>query len=91
MRSRSFGAEGIGLCRTEHMFFETDRLPHRPQKMILAKTTRPSSDEALASFAARMQREDFVGLFKAMDGQAGDHPAARPAAARVPCPATTTC
>jgi pyruvate,orthophosphate dikinase len=64
-RARRFGAEGIGLCRTEHMFFETERLP-TVQAMILAR------DEAeRAGHLARllpMQRADFAGLFKAMDG-----------------------
>ena len=64
-RARRFGAQGIGLCRTEHMFFESERLPI-VQAMILAK------DEAeRAQHLARllpMQRSDFAGLFKAMDG-----------------------
>jgi pyruvate,orthophosphate dikinase len=64
-RARQYGAEGIGLCRTEHMFFETERLPY-VQQMILAKT----SDERAAPLAKLLpfQREDFRGLFKAMDG-----------------------
>ena len=64
-RARGYGAEGIGLARTEHMFFETDRLPH-VQRMILART-----DEARAAALDKLlpfQREDFIGLFKAMDG-----------------------
>jgi pyruvate,orthophosphate dikinase len=64
-RARGYGAQGIGLCRTEHMFFQTDRLPH-VQKMILAK-----SDEERAEPLAKLlpfQREDFRGLFEAMDG-----------------------
>ena len=65
-RARSYGAEGIGLCRTEHMFFQTDRLPV-VQRMILAKTDAVR-DEALARLLP-IQREDFAGLFKAMDGQ----------------------
>jgi pyruvate,orthophosphate dikinase len=63
--ARKFGAEGIGLCRTEHMFFAEDRLPH-VQAMILAhdeKTRR----KALAKLLP-MQRSDFAGLFKVMDG-----------------------
>jgi len=64
-RARSYGAEGIGLCRTEHMFFQTDRLPV-VQRMILAKTDAVR-DEALALLLP-MQREDFAGLFRAMDG-----------------------
>ena len=65
-RARSYGAEGIGLCRTEHMFFQTDRLPV-VQRMILAKTDAVR-DEALARLLP-IQREDFAGLFKAMNGQ----------------------
>ena len=64
-RARAYGAEGIGLTRTEHMFFETDRLP-LVQQMILAR-----SDEERAEPIAKLlpfQRSDFVGLFKAMDG-----------------------
>jgi pyruvate,orthophosphate dikinase len=64
-RARQLGAEGIGLCRTEHMFFETHRLPH-VQRMILART-----DEERAQALSQLlpfQREDFAGLFRAMDG-----------------------
>ncbi len=64
-RARAYGAEGIGLCRTEHMFFETERLP-LVQEMILAET-----DEARAGPLAKLlpyQRADFIGLFRAMDG-----------------------
>jgi len=64
-RARTYGAEGIGLCRTEHMFFETDRLP-TVQKMILAATDA-ERDEALALLLP-MQRSDFDGLFRAMHG-----------------------
>jgi pyruvate,orthophosphate dikinase len=64
-RARRFGAQGIGLCRTEHMFFETERLPH-VQKMILAKTAE-ERDEALKKLLP-FQRGDFEGLFRAMDG-----------------------
>jgi pyruvate,orthophosphate dikinase len=63
--ARNFGAEGIGLCRTEHMFFAEDRIPH-VQAMILArdeKTRRKALQKLLP-----MQRADFAGLFKAMDG-----------------------
>jgi pyruvate,orthophosphate dikinase len=64
-RARRFGAQGIGLTRTEHMFFETHRLP-TVQKMILAKT-EAERDAALAVLLP-FQREDFDGLFRAMDG-----------------------
>ncbi|MBT8488497.1 MAG: pyruvate, phosphate dikinase [Gemmatimonadetes bacterium] len=64
-RARSYGAEGIGLCRTEHMFFETDRLPI-VQRMIMA-TDPAERDDALADLLP-LQREDFQGLLRAMDG-----------------------
>jgi len=63
--ARKFGAQGIGLCRTEHMFFAEDRIEHM-QAMILApdeKTRR----KALAKLLP-FQRRDFAGLFQAMDG-----------------------
>jgi pyruvate,orthophosphate dikinase len=64
-RARAYGAQGIGLCRTEHMFFETNRLPSI-QQMILAKTDeeRRAPLERLLPF----QRDDFAGIFRAMDG-----------------------
>ena len=64
-RAREYGAEGIGLCRTEHMFMETERLPF-VQQMILAEmeVDRLEAIKALLPF----QREDFAGLFRAMDG-----------------------
>src|SRR5437016_4869690 len=63
--ARKFGAEGIGLCRTEHMFFAEDRLPH-VQKMILSDT-EPERREHLGKLLP-FQRADFEGLFRAMDG-----------------------
>src|SRR5689334_6828453 len=63
--ARAFGAEGIGLCRTEHMFFAEDRLPH-VQAMILANDEKERR-KALAKLLP-MQRKDFAGLFEAMDG-----------------------
>jgi pyruvate, orthophosphate dikinase len=63
--ARGFGAEGIGLCRTEHMFFAEDRLPHM-QAMILSETEKDRR-KALAKLLP-MQRRDFAGLFEAMDG-----------------------
>ncbi|MEM9727591.1 MAG: pyruvate, phosphate dikinase [Myxococcota bacterium] len=64
-RGRTYGAEGVGLCRTEHMFFEPERLPI-VQRMITAQTVgeRRESIEALLPF----QRSDFIGLLRAMDG-----------------------
>ncbi len=63
--AREFGAEGIGLCRTEHMFFESDRLPI-VQQMILADSTE-AREKALAKLLP-MQRSDFKGLFETMAG-----------------------
>ena len=74
--ARRFGAEGIGLCRTEHMFFAADRLPHM-QEMIMACKDTSDAKEAVFNEKVRrkalgkllpMQRKDFLGLFKAMDG-----------------------
>ncbi len=65
-RARTLGAEGIGLCRTEHMFFETERLP-LVQQLILAKE-RPERDGLLAKLLP-LQRADFAGLFRAMNGK----------------------
>ncbi len=65
-RASRFGARGIGLCRTEHMFFDTERLPIM-QKMIMASTTT-ERDEAIASLLP-FQREDFADLFRAMSGK----------------------
>jgi pyruvate,orthophosphate dikinase len=64
-RARSFGAQGIGLCRTEHMFFQEERLPI-VQRMILAKD-EDERDKALEELLP-FQRSDFEGIFKAMDG-----------------------
>jgi pyruvate,orthophosphate dikinase len=63
--ANQFGAEGIGLCRTEHMFFDPQRLPYM-QEMILADTEqerRKALDKLLP-----FQKEDFYGLFKTMKG-----------------------
>ena len=64
-RARAYGAQGIGLCRTEHMFFEQERLPI-VQRMILAQTSEERV-EALHELLP-YQQKDFEGLFKAMDG-----------------------
>ncbi|MDX1613217.1 MAG: pyruvate, phosphate dikinase [Candidatus Promineifilaceae bacterium] len=64
-RAREYGAAGIGLCRTEHMFFETDRLPI-VQQMIMAKSVTERND-AIEKLLP-LQRADFEGLFEAMDG-----------------------
>ena len=64
-KAKGFGAEGIGLCRTEHMFFGEDRLPIM-KEMIMAKDLaerKKALDKLLP-----MQREDFMGMLRAMDG-----------------------
>jgi pyruvate,orthophosphate dikinase len=63
--ARSYGAEGIGLTRTEHMFFDQARLPI-VQKMIMA--TIPADRTDALDQLLPFQREDFAGLFRAMDG-----------------------
>lgn len=63
--AREFGAKGIGLCRTEHMFFEGDRI-WKMREMILAET-KEGREKALAKLLP-IQREDFYGILKAMDG-----------------------
>ena len=65
IKARENGAEGVGLCRTEHMFMEEDRLPI-VQAMIMATTTR-EREKHLARLLP-VQRSDFVGIFKAMAG-----------------------
>ncbi|MGD0921204.1 MAG: pyruvate, phosphate dikinase [Terriglobia bacterium] len=99
LKAREYGAQGIGLCRTEHMFFDEDRLPH-VQRMIMACKDMPSPEDIKEQIAKEkdskranelkkqlsqsirygkerraallkllpMQRKDFFGLFKAMDG-----------------------
>jgi len=65
IQARAFGAEGIGLCRTEHMFFGEEKIPHM-RAMILAdneKDRRTALKKLLP-----LQRKDFVGVFNAMDG-----------------------
>lgn len=65
LQARKFGAEGIGLCRTEHMFFEEERI-FNFRRMITATTTE-AREEALEKILP-YQKEDFEGLFRAMDG-----------------------
>ena len=64
-KAREYGAEGIGLCRTEHMFFEAERLPI-VQQMILSENAevRKAALDKLLPF----QKEDFKGIFREMDG-----------------------
>ena len=64
-QARAFGAEGIGLCRTEHMFFAEDRIPHM-RAMILADNEKDR--RAALKKLLPMQRADFIGLFRTMDG-----------------------
>ena len=63
--ARKFGAEGIGLCRTEHMFFEKDRIP-KVRRMIVAKT-KEEREKALNELLP-LQKEDFKGLLRIMAG-----------------------
>lgn len=63
--ARKFGAEGIGLCRTEHMFFAEDRIK-AVREMILSDNL-DGRKKALAKLLP-FQKEDFVGLFRAMEG-----------------------
>ncbi len=65
IQARSFGAEGIGLCRTEHMFFGEEKIPHM-RAMILADNEKDR--RAALKKLLPMQRKDFEGVFKAMDG-----------------------
>ncbi len=65
MIARGFGAEGIGLCRTEHMFFAEDRIPIM-QKMILARTKEER--EKFLEQLLPLQKQDFIGLYREMKG-----------------------
>ncbi len=65
IQARAFGAEGIGLCRTEHMFFGEKKLPHM-RAMILANTEKER--RAALKKLLPLQRKDFDGVFRAMDG-----------------------
>ena len=80
-KARELGAEGIGLCRTEHMFMVEQRLPVM-REMIMADSTegRRSALERILP----MQQADFEGILEAMAGTAGDDPPARSTAPRVP-------
>ena len=64
-KARSFGAEGIGLCRTEHMFFDDERIA-AVREMILSRD-KPARERALAKLLP-FQRDDFVGVFREMNG-----------------------
>jgi pyruvate, orthophosphate dikinase len=65
IQARTFGAEGIGLCRTEHMFFGKNKLPHM-RAMILANNEKDR--RAALKKLLPLQRTDFIGVFRAMDG-----------------------
>ncbi len=65
IQARAFGAEGIGLCRTEHMFFGEQKIPHM-RSMILADNEKDR--RAALKKLLPMQRKDFDGVFRAMDG-----------------------
>jgi len=65
IQARAFGAEGIGLCRTEHMFFGEAKIPHM-RAMILANNEKDR--RAALKKLLPMQRNDFIGVFRAMDG-----------------------
>ena len=65
IQARAFGAEGIGLCRTEHMFFGEEKLPHM-RAMILAENEKDR--RAALKKLLPLQRKDFDGVFRAMDG-----------------------
>jgi pyruvate,orthophosphate dikinase len=66
-RARDYGAQGVGLCRTEHMFFQEERLPI-VQAMILSEPNSPEEAAHLEKLR-QFQYDDFYGIFKAMDGQ----------------------
>ncbi|MGA3323737.1 MAG: pyruvate, phosphate dikinase [Terriglobia bacterium] len=76
LKAVEFGAAGIGLCRTEHMFFAKERLPHVQQMIMACKDTSDPKEAAKYEKQRRaalakllpMQRKDFYGLFKAMNG-----------------------
>jgi pyruvate, orthophosphate dikinase len=65
IQARAFGAEGIGLCRTEHMFFGEQKIPHM-RAMILANNEKDR--RAALKKLLPLQRNDFIGVFRAMDG-----------------------
>ncbi len=63
--ARMFGAQGIGLCRTEHMFFDEEKIP--AMREMIASETKEQREKALAKLLP-MQKEDFKGLFREMNG-----------------------
>ncbi len=81
----AFGAQGVGLTRTEHMFFEGDRIDAM-REMILAD----DEDSRRAALAKLLpyQKEDFAGIFRELKGLPGDDPFPRPAACTSSCRTT---
>ena len=70
-RARDFGAKGVGLCRTEHMFMGVDRLPVMQSLIVALGENGDEGKKARADALAKlkvMQKEDFIGIFRAMDG-----------------------
>ena len=65
--AKNFGAVGIGLCRTEHMFFDADKI--KPMREMILSDTKEQREVALAKLLP-LQRKDFYGILKCMDGQA---------------------
>ena len=78
----AFGAAGIGLCRTEHMFFEGNRIDAM-REMILAKATKNAKLPHSRSFCP-ISGEDFVRNLHCLEGLPGDHPFPGSASSRVP-------
>ena len=64
--AKNFGAVGIGLCRTEHMFFDADKI--KPMREMILSNTKEQREVALAKLLP-LQRKDFYGILKCMDGQ----------------------
>ncbi len=87
-QARAFGAEGIGLCRTEHMFFAEDRIEHM-RAMILADNEKDR--RAALKKLLPMQRADFAGLFKAMESLPGHHPHCSIRRCTSSCPSAKIC
>lgn len=65
--AKNFGAVGIGLCRTEHMFFDADKI--KPMREMILSGTKEGREKALAKLLP-LQKKDFYGILKCMDGQA---------------------
>jgi pyruvate,orthophosphate dikinase len=65
--AKNFGAVGIGLCRTEHMFFDADKI--KPMREMILSDTKEGREKALAKLLP-LQKKDFYGILKCMDGQA---------------------